>query len=39
VVLNLRARGESYGVIGIRLARSGARVQMIERLAEYKLGG
>ncbi|MGH8915039.1 MAG: hypothetical protein ACRDZM_11065 [Acidimicrobiia bacterium] len=39
VVLNLRARGESYGVIGNRLAHSGARVQMIERLAEYKLGG
>ncbi len=39
VVLNLRARGESYGVIGNRLAHSGRRVQMIERLAEYKLGG
>jgi len=39
VVLNLRAKGESYGVIGNRLARSGQRVQMIERLAEYKLSG
>ncbi|HEY7468590.1 MAG TPA: hypothetical protein VIC07_03560 [Acidimicrobiia bacterium] len=37
VVLNLRKRGETYGQIGNRLALSGRRVQMIERLAEFKL--
>jgi hypothetical protein len=33
----LRKRGETYGQIGNRLALSGSRVQMIERLAEFKL--
>lgn len=37
VVLNLRRRGETYGQIGNRLAVSGRRVQLIERLAEFKL--
>jgi hypothetical protein len=36
VVLKLRARGESYGEIGNRLARSGRRVQLIESMAEFK---
>ncbi|HEY4606214.1 MAG TPA: hypothetical protein VIH55_01085 [Acidimicrobiia bacterium] len=36
VVLKLRARGESYGEIGNRLARSGRRVQLIESFAEFK---
>lgn len=39
VVMNLRARGESYGEIGNRLARSGRQVQMIERYAAIKLEG
>jgi hypothetical protein len=39
VVLNLRARGESYGVIGNRLAHSGQRIQFIESLAEFKQNG
>ncbi|HSJ82617.1 MAG TPA: hypothetical protein VLA91_02225 [Acidimicrobiia bacterium] len=39
VVLRLRGEGETYGQIGNRLARSGRRVQMIEQLAEFKLGG
>jgi hypothetical protein len=39
VVVNLRARGESYGEIGNRLARSGRQVQMIERYAAIKLEG
>jgi DNA-binding CsgD family transcriptional regulator len=39
VVMNLRARGESYGEIGNRLARSGRQVQMIERYAVLKLEG
>ena len=38
VVVKLRARGESYGEIGNRLARSGRQVQMIERYATFKLG-
>lgn len=37
VVLRLRRDGESYGEIGIRLARSGRRIQEIERFAEMKL--
>lgn len=36
VVLKLRERGETYSQIGNRLARSGRRVQFIERLAEFK---
>jgi DNA-binding CsgD family transcriptional regulator len=39
VVLRLRGEGETYGQIGNRLARSGRRVQLIEQLAEFKLGG
>lgn len=38
VVVKLRASGESYGLIGIRLARSGRQVRMIERYADFKLG-
>jgi hypothetical protein len=37
VVLNLRARGESYGEIGNRLAKSGAQVKRIEEYAQLKL--
>ncbi len=37
VVLRLRNDGESYGEIGIRLARSGRRIQEIERFAQLKL--
>ncbi len=37
VVMGLRERGETYSQIGNRLALSGRRVQMIERLAEFKL--
>jgi hypothetical protein len=39
VVVKLRERGESYGEIGIRLARSGRQVQMIEKYAVFKLQG
>jgi DNA-binding CsgD family transcriptional regulator len=39
VVVKLRARGESYGEIGNRIARSGRQVQMIESYADFKLGG
>jgi DNA-binding CsgD family transcriptional regulator len=38
VVVKLRARGESYGEIGNRLARSGRQVRMIESYAQFKLG-
>jgi DNA-binding CsgD family transcriptional regulator len=38
VVVKLRARGESYGEIGNRLARSGRQVRMIEGYADFKLG-
>jgi len=37
VVVKLRARGESYGEIGNRLARSGRQVRMIEGYADFKL--
>jgi DNA-binding CsgD family transcriptional regulator len=37
VIVKLRARGESYGEIGNRLALSGRRVQLIEQLADFKL--
>jgi DNA-binding CsgD family transcriptional regulator len=37
VVMRLRGDGETYSQIGNRLALSGRRVQMIERLAEFKL--
>ena len=37
VVLRLQEKGESYGEIGIRLARSGRRIQEIERFAKLKL--
>jgi len=37
VVLKLRARGESYGEIGIRLAKSGDQVRRIESYAQLKL--
>jgi hypothetical protein len=37
--VKLRERGESYGEIGIRLARSGRQVQMIEKYAVFKLQG
>ncbi|MCO6501578.1 MAG: helix-turn-helix domain-containing protein, partial [Acidimicrobiales bacterium] len=36
-VLRLRERGESYGEIGIRLARSSRRVREIEKYAHFKL--
>jgi DNA-binding CsgD family transcriptional regulator len=39
VVLRLRGDGETYSQIGNRLALSGRRVQMIERMAEFKLNG
>jgi DNA-binding CsgD family transcriptional regulator len=39
VVMRLRGAGETYSQIGNRLALSGRRVQMIERLAEFKLNG
>ena len=38
VVVKLRARGESYGTIGNRVARSGRQVRMIEGYADFKLG-
>ncbi len=38
VVIKLRERGESYGEIGNRLARSGRHIQNIERYAQLKLG-
>lgn len=37
VVLKLRARGESYGEIGIRLRKSGEQVRRIESYAQLKL--
>jgi hypothetical protein len=37
VVLKLRARGESYGEIGIRLRKSGEHVRRIESYAQLKL--
>ena len=37
VVMRLREAGESYGEIGIRLARSGRRIQEIEKFAQMKL--
>ncbi|HEX6945908.1 MAG TPA: helix-turn-helix domain-containing protein [Acidimicrobiia bacterium] len=37
VVLRLRERGESYGEIGIRLARSSRRIREIEKYAQFKL--
>jgi DNA-binding CsgD family transcriptional regulator len=39
VVMRLRGDGETYSQIGNRLALSGRRVQMIERLAQFKLDG
>lgn len=39
VVLRLRNNGETYSQIGNRLARSGRRIQFIERLAEFKQNG
>jgi DNA-binding CsgD family transcriptional regulator len=39
VVMRLRGDGETYSQIGNRLALSGRRVQLIERLAEFKLHG
>jgi DNA-binding CsgD family transcriptional regulator len=39
VVMRLRGDGETYSQIGNRLALSGRRVQLIERLAEFKLNG
>lgn len=36
VVLRLRSEGESYGVIGNRLARSGAQIRRIEGYANLK---
>ena len=36
-VLRLRDDGESYGEIGIRLPRSGRRIQQIEKYAHFKL--
>ena len=39
VVLTLREKGETYGQIGNRLARSGRRIQFIEGLAEFKQSG
>lgn len=37
VVMKLRARGESYGEIGIRLRKSGEQVRRIESYAQLKL--
>jgi DNA-binding CsgD family transcriptional regulator len=37
VIAKLRARGESYGEIGNRLARSGAQIRRIEDMARMKL--
>jgi DNA-binding CsgD family transcriptional regulator len=37
VVMKLRARGESYGEIGIRLRKSGDQVRRIEGYAQLKL--
>lgn len=37
VVLRLRAEGESYGMIGNRVARSGNQVKSIERNARFKM--
>jgi DNA-binding CsgD family transcriptional regulator len=37
VIIKLRARGESYGEIGNRLARSGAQIRRIEDMARIKL--
>ena len=39
VVMKLRARGESYGEIGIRLRKSGEQVRRIESYAQLKLEG
>ncbi len=39
VIMKLRARGESYGEIGNRLARSGAQIRRIEDMARIKLEG
>lgn len=39
VIVTLRARGESYGEIGNRLARSGAQIRRIEDMARFKLEG
>ncbi len=39
VIVKLRARGESYGEIGNRLARSGAQIRRIEDMARIKLEG
>jgi DNA-binding CsgD family transcriptional regulator len=39
VVMRLRGEGETYSQIGNRLALSGRRVQMIERMAQFKLDG
>jgi DNA-binding CsgD family transcriptional regulator len=39
VIVRLRGQGETYSQIGNRLALSGRRVQFIEQLAEFKLGG
>ncbi len=39
VIVKLRARGESYGEIGNRLARSGAQIRRIEDMARMKLEG
>jgi DNA-binding CsgD family transcriptional regulator len=36
VVLRLRSEGESYGVIGNRLGRSGAQIRRIEGYANFK---
>ena len=36
VVLRLRAQGESYGLIGNRLGRSGAHIRRIESYAQFK---
>ena len=38
VILKLRASGESYGVIGNRLGRSGDNVRRVERLTTYRPG-
>jgi DNA-binding CsgD family transcriptional regulator len=37
--MRLRGDGETYSQIGNRLALSGRRVQMIERMAQFKLDG
>jgi DNA-binding CsgD family transcriptional regulator len=36
VVLRLRSQGETYGVIGNRLGRSGAQIRRIEGYANLK---